>query len=183
MNSLVEPGFAKDPPVKLNVNAKILGLVLLILGALGILLDILGLITVLGFCGSFSVYGACSFPIIWTIGNLVALVAAVLVTAGGYRMYQENPQGKEWVVYGLVIRFVGAVISLIGNLTAYSGLVGVSFGGAVIFGLIINLIFFVIIYYLVVVSRFPHQAPLSPPGANAWGGGGGPSAPPPPPMR
>jgi hypothetical protein len=50
----------------------------------------------------------------------------------------------------------------------------------VIFGLIIDLIIYGVIYYLVVVSRFPGQAPLTPPGASSWNSGG-PAAPPPPP--
>lgn len=183
MNSLVEPGFAKDPPVKLNVNAKILGLVLLILGALGILVDLIALIGIFGFCSLYSspIYGSgCSLPVIWLLGTLVGLAATILGTTGAFRMYQENPQGKEWVVYGLILGFIGAVISLIGNLSAFNGLTGVAAGAGVIVGLVIDLIIYSIIYYLVVVSRFPSQAPMTPPTAGAWGG---PSAPPPPPMR
>jgi hypothetical protein len=179
-NSLVDPPFAKDPPVKVNVNAKTLGLVLLILGAIGIIFDLIGLIAILGFCGTYSIYGGCGFPILWLLGDLVSFAAVILGTLGAYRMYQGNPQGKEWVIYGLLLGIVGSVITLIGNLAAYSGLIGIGAGGGVIVGLIIDLIIYFIVYYLVVVSRFPGQAPLTPPAATSWGGGG-PAAPPPPP--
>jgi hypothetical protein len=175
MNALVDPPFAKDPPVKINVNAKTLGLVLLILGAIGILLQVIGLFTIFGFC---SAYFGCHFPILWLLGDIVGLGGTVLGTIGAYRMYEENPQGKEWVIYGLALGLVGAVLTLVGNLSAYSGLL-VGAGAGAIFGLIIDLIVYFIVYYLVVVSRFPSQAPLNPPGASSWGG---PSAPPPPPL-
>ena len=110
----------------------------------------------------------------------------IIGTIGAYRMYQLDPEGKQLVVYGLILGMVGAIVTLIGNLAAYSGLVGIGAGGGVIFGLVIDLIIYGILYYLVVVSRFPGQAPLSPSGATSWGAGGpgapgGPSAPPPPP--
>ena len=179
MNSLVDPPFANDPPVKVNVNAKTLGLVLLILGAIGILIEGLGLIGILGFCGTYSAYGGCNLPILWLLGDLVALAAVIIGTVGAYRMYQGDAEGKLWVVYGLILGIVGAVITLIGNYAAYSGLVGIGAGGAVIVGLIIDLIIYFVIYYLVVISRFPGQAPLTTTGTS-WTGGG-PSAPPPPP--
>lgn len=177
MSSIVDPPFAKDPPVKVNVNAKTLGLVLLILGAIGILFDLLGLIGILGFCGPYG--GICSFPILWLLGDLVAFAAVIVFTMGAYRMYQGNAQGKEWVVYGLLLAAAGAIITMIGNLAAYSGLLGISAGGGVIFGLIVELIIYFIVYYLVVVSRFPAEGALAPPPASSWGGG--PAAPPPPP--
>ncbi len=124
MNSLVDPPFAKDPPVKVNVNAKTLGLVLLILGALGILLDALALIGILGFCGSYSIYGGCNLPVLWLLGDLLGLAALIVGTIGAYRMYQLNPEGKQWVIYGLLLGIVGAVVTLIGNYAAYSGLIG-----------------------------------------------------------
>jgi hypothetical protein len=180
VNSLLEPPFAKDPPVKVNVNAKTLGLVLLILGAIGILVNALGLIGIFGFCGTYSVYGGCGLPVLWLLGDLIGLAAVIIGTMGAYRMYQGNREGKLPVIYGLILGVAGAVITLIGNLAAYSGLIGVGAGGTVVFSLVIDLIVYFVVYYLVVVSRFPGEAPLSPPSATTWGGG--PSAPPPPPL-
>ena len=103
LNSLVDPPFAKDPPVKVNVNAKTLGLVLLILGAIGILVDALALIGILGFCGTYSIYGGCNLPILWLLGDLIGLAAVIVGTIGAYRMYQLDPEGKQLVVYGLIL--------------------------------------------------------------------------------
>jgi hypothetical protein len=179
--NLVDPPFAHDPPVKVNVNAKTLGLVLLILGALGILLDLLGLIGILGFCTTTSIYGGCGLPILWLLGDLISLAGVIIGTIGAYRMYQLNPEGKLFVVYGLILGLVGAVVTVIGNYAAYSGLVGIGAGGAVIVGLVIDLIIYFVIYYLVVVSRFPGQAAFSSPTGTTWSSGGPPSSPPPPP--
>ncbi len=177
--NLVDPPFAKDPPVKMNVNAKTLGLVLLILGVLGLLLAALALIAIIGFCGGGNaIYGtACSLPVIWLLGDLIGLAALVIGTIGAYRMYQGNPEGKLWVIYGLIGRVIAAVISLVGNYSAYSNL-SASTGAGAVFGLVIDLAICFIVYYLVVVSRFPGQAPLT---ASATSWGGGPPAPPPPP--
>jgi hypothetical protein len=179
--NLVDPPFAHDPPVKVNVNAKTLGLVLLILGAIGILFGALGLVTILGFCTSNSLYVSCGLPVLWLLGDLIGLAGIIIGTIGAYRMYQLNPEGKLWVIYGLILGLVGAVVTLIGNYAAYSGFVGAGAGAGVIVGLIFDAIIYGIVYYLVVVSRFPGQAPLTSSATTTWGGGG-PSAPPPPPM-
>ena len=87
-------------------------------------------------------------------------------------MYNSNPAGKRLVIYGLAIGLAGAVLSLIGQI----GLIGYGAGGA-IFGLIVDIIIYGIIYYLVIISRFPGEAPLvTSPGT----GYGGPPPPPPP---
>jgi hypothetical protein len=179
--NLVDPPFAQDPPVKVNVNAKTLGLVLLILGAIGILLNVLALVTIFGFCTTNALYGGCGLPVLWLLGDLIGLAGVIIGTTGAYRMYQLNPEGKLWVIYGLMLGLAGAVVTLIGNYAAYSGLTGVGAGAGVIVGLIFDAIIYGIVYYLVVVSRFPGQAPLTPPATTTWSGGG-PSAPPPPPM-
>ncbi len=173
-NALTEPPFAANPPVKVNINAKTLGLVLMILGIIGLIFAIIGLLTIFGFCGGFGV-GLCGFPIIWLLGDLVGLAGLVIGTIGAYRMYQGLRQGKDWVIYGLALGLLGALIGLIGNIMAYSGLLG--FGAGAIVGFIIDLIIYFIVYYLVVISRFPGEAPL----VATPGGYGGYGAPPPPP--
>src|SRR5487761_1326725 len=99
MSALTNPPFAANPPVKMNVNAKTLGLVLLILGAIGILLGLFGLLGLFAFCGNYGYLTSCSLPILWLLGSLIGLAGAVLGAIGAYRMYQLNPQGKEWVIY------------------------------------------------------------------------------------
>src|SRR6266700_3794124 len=130
-NTLLEPGFAKDPPVKLNVNAKIGGLV-----------------AVFGFAGGFQA--------LWGLGIIIGLVADIMAAIGGFRMYQLDRSGKPLVIYGVALALIGAVVGLIGNIVAYSGIyaIGYSAAGAIV-GLIIDLIIYFIVYYLVIISRFP----------------------------
>lgn len=175
MNVLTNPPFAADPPLKWNINARILGLVIGILAALGALLGLISLFTIFGFCSG--LYG-CGFPVIWLFGSVVGLAGEVLAAIGGFRMYNRDREGKDLVIYGIVLAVVGSFINLIGSVLAYSGL-GIAFGGAAVFGFIVGLAIDVLIYYLVVISRFPHEQPLGPPGH--WGGSTPPGPPPPPP--
>jgi hypothetical protein len=167
-NVLTDPPFAANPPVKVNVNARILGLVIGILAAINAIFTLFvgGLLSVFSF-GIGSAF-------IWLLGVLIGLVAEILAAVGGFQMYNLNRNGKNLVIYGLALGLLGAVVILIGQLIAYSGLLLYSAGGA-IFGLIFAIIIYGIIYYMVVISRFPGEAPLAP------GAGGGYRTPPPPP--
>ena len=74
---------------------------------------------------------------------------------------------------------IAQVVNLIGTIIAYSGLAGLGLGigaGAII-GFIFWLVIRFIVYYLVVISRFPGEAPL----VSSPGGYGAPPPPPPPP--
>ncbi|HKR99605.1 MAG TPA: hypothetical protein VJU79_08835 [Candidatus Dormibacteraeota bacterium] len=166
-NALTDPPFAADPPVKLNVNARILGLVIGILAAIQAIFTLFvgGLLSVFTF-GIGSAF-------IWLLGVLIALVAEILAAVGGFQMYNLNRRGKDYVIYALAIGLGGAIVVLIGQLIAYSGLLLYSAGGAVA-GLIIDVIIYGVVYYLVVISRFPGEAPLAP-GAGTY------RTPPPPP--
>lgn len=166
-NALVNPSFASNPPVKLNVNARILGLVIGILAAIGLLLSLFagGLLSIFGFVGGLA-------PI-WLLGILVALVAEVMAAIGGFQMYNLNRRGKELVIYGLGLGIVGAVVTLVGEIIAYSGYIGYGASGA-IFSLIFDAIIYGCIYYLVVISRFPGEAPLVASAAGPPAGFGGP---------
>lgn len=174
-NILTDPPFAADPPVKVNVPAKTLGLVLLILGAIGIIFGILGLTATFGVC----TLGGCGFPILWLLGALIGLVGVCVGTYGAYLMYQVNRDGKRLVIYGLAIGFLGGIVSTIGTIIFYSGyaVLGVGYGGAIV-GLIIDAIIYGIVWYLVIISRWPGDAPLV---ATAPPGGYGSPPPPPPP--
>ncbi len=165
-NALVNPSFASNPPVKLNVNARILGLVIGILAAIGLLLSLFagGLLSIFGFVGGLS-------PI-WLLGILVAIAAEVLAALGGFQMYNLNARGKELVIYGLALGLVGAVLTLVGEIIAYSGYTYLYSSGGAIVGLIVDIIIYGCIYYLVVISRFPSQPPL------VGSGFGGPPTPP-----
>jgi hypothetical protein len=179
-NTLLEPPFAANPPVKLNVNAKILGLVIGILALIGAVFG--GLVG-----GLFSLFSlaAGGFGGIWLIGILLTLIADVVAAIGGFQMYSMNRAGKRLVIYALAIGVLASVVTAIGNIIAYSGLYvlgGYSAGGA-IFGLIFGVIIYAIIYYIVVISRWPGDVPLvaSPGGYGNPPASGGYGSPPPPP--
>jgi len=177
-NALTDPPFAADPPVKLNVNAKILGLVIGILATIGAIFSLLGLLAAFGACtiGGLTITG-CGFPVVWLLGAAVQLVAFILGAVGGFRMYQLNSEGKLNVIYGLVLGAVGTILYLVGNIIFYSGFTigGVGYGSAIV-SVVIDLIVIFIFYYLVVISRFPGEAPL----VASPGGYGAPPPPPPP---
>jgi len=179
-NILTDPPFAADPPVKLNIPAKTLGLVLLILGAIGIIFGLLGLFATFGVCS----FGDCGFPILWLLGAIIGLIGVVIGTFGAYQMYQVNRDGKRLVIYGLAIGFLGGIVSTIGNIIFYSSyaILGVGYGGA-IFGLIIDVIVYACVWYVVIISRFPGDAPLVASGPTGGYGSppGGYGSPPPPP--
>jgi hypothetical protein len=141
LDTLVNPPFANDPPVKLNLDAKVVGLVVGILGALGALLSFFGLIGLLGVTAAAAFAGIFFLAL---IGLLVNLVADVMTAIGGWRMYQGDASGKRLVIYGLAIAFVAEIILAI----------GLSVGSA-----IVQLVVLAVIYYIVVVSRYPDKAP------------------------
>ena len=143
LDTLVNPPFANDPPVKVNLDAKVVGLVVAILAGLGALLSLLA---VLGLLGAGAVAGSTFAGIFFLalIGVLVNLVADVMAAIGGWQMYQGNESGKRLAIYGLALAFAAQLVQMIG------------FGSA---GGILGLILLAIVYYAIVVSRYPSQAP------------------------
>lgn len=142
LDSLLAPPFAADPPVKLNVPAKTLGLILAILGAIGAVFGILAVLALLGLNAA----GFGGIFLLALIGTIVGAIGTVVGAWGGYQMYQEKREGKKFAIYGLVINTVGSLIAAIGG----SGLVGWIVGALIAF----------VVYYLIVISRFPGEAPL-----------------------
>lgn len=139
LDSLVDPEFAKDPPVKLNLDAKVVGIVLAILAGLGALLGLLGLV------GLFAVGAAFGHILVLAfIGLIIAIVADVMSAIGGWRMYKGRVEGKRLAIYGIGLAFIAELIVIIGY-----GL------GA---GAVIQLIVLLLFYYAVVVSRFSPEA-------------------------
>jgi hypothetical protein len=160
-----------DPPVKLNISAKIIGLIACILAALGLLGYLFAIPAVLLIGTAETVLGVpvgthSGILVLALLGLGVGVVAALLELVGGYRMYQENPEGKRLLIYGIALGAAGSVIYGIG----YSGI------GGVIVGLVIDFI----VYYIVVISRFSNEAPLVAGGATPPPP---PAAPPPPPYE
>ena len=143
LDTLVNPPFANDPPVKINFDAKVVGLVVAILAAIGALFSLLALLGLLG-ASAVAGSGFAGIFFIALIGVLVNLVADVMTAIGGWQMYQGNESGKRLAIYGLALAFVAQIVQMIGFGSA-SGILG--------------LILLAIIYYAIVVSRYPSQAP------------------------
>ena len=142
-DTLLSPSFAEDPPVKLNVNARTLGLVIAILAGLGLLFELIGLLGLLslGAAVAGTVFGGIVFLAV--VGIVVDLAAAGLSLIGGWQMHQGRRDGKNLVIYGLVVGFIGEIV--------------VGLGYASIANAFVGLIILAIVYYLVVISRFPDE--------------------------
>jgi len=166
LDPLVNPTFLdrNNPPLKVNVSAKTMGIIVLVLGILGIVGYLILIPSVLAIGTITSALGVAvqtsGILFLALIGLVIGLVADLIGTVGGYQMYQGNHEGKRLVIYGLVI---GTASNLLFNI-----------GYASVGGWIVNLIITGIAYYFVVISRWPDEAPLVTTG-------GGTSAPPPPP--
>ena len=81
LDSLVEPSFAKDPPVKVTLDAKVVGIVLAILAGLGVLLGLVGLLGLFAVGSAFGRILALAF-----IGVIIAVIADILCVMGGWQM-------------------------------------------------------------------------------------------------
>lgn len=149
VNTLVNPPFAQNPPVRINIDSKILGIIIAILSGLAILFGLGGLFALLGVGALLAVNaGLASLLPLAFIGLLVGLVSEVMSLMGGWQMYQGNAEGKRLVIYGLAVGFLAEIVYGIGYVSL----------GSVILPLIVIAIF----YYLVVVSRFPGEQPVPP---------------------
>jgi hypothetical protein len=141
MDELLSPSFMKDPPVKLDIPAKTLGLVCAILAGISTVFGVIGL---LGVSALATVAGAGA---LFLVGSVINVIGSALVAWGGYKMYQGDRDGKRLAIYGLVANAVGSLIVAVGS----GGLVGWIFNLAILF----------IIYYLIVISRFEGDPKLA----------------------
>jgi hypothetical protein len=135
MDTLLDPPFAKNPAFR--ADAKIVGIVCAVLAGLAVLFGLLALPFTLSLLGA--------APIL-ALSLLLSLVGNALVAYGGWQMYQGKAEGKRWVIYGLAISFVTALVAM---------LMG---SGSQLLGLIIT----AIVYYVVVTSRYPSAASTGP---------------------
>ena len=161
MSSLTDPPFADNPPLKVNVDSRVLGLVIgilsLVAGLAWLLVSIAGLWVVGSvnpYCNSFAQPGvSCGnnsgIFALGLIGFLLVLAGYLLAAVGGFRMFAMVRDAKSQAIYGLLLGVVGGLIATIG----YGGFLSV---------LIFDVVLAVVVYYLVVVSRFPDEEPLVP---------------------
>jgi hypothetical protein len=153
---LIHPTFwdPNNPPLKVNVNAKTIGLVAAILGAIGLLLYLFLIPATLAIGTAMTVLGTAipgtvhpGILIVALVGLVIALISEILWTWGGWKMYNEDAEGRKMVVASLGISIVGSIVYNIGSGSA-TGWLG-------------SLIISAIIYYFVMIARFPNEAPLT----------------------
>jgi hypothetical protein len=130
LRSILEPDFAKDPPIKVSLSATMLGGVVTVLGALGVLVALLAALGATAFAGA-------GLPFIVLV--LLRGAGAGLAAYGGYQMYQYDAAGKNRVIYGIVLFFIPELLLVI-----YSPL-------SELFALLVA----ASLYYLVILSHFP----------------------------
>jgi hypothetical protein len=140
LDTLLDPPFAKDPPVKLDIPAKTLGLVYAILAGISTFFGVIGVL------GVSALTAVANTGALFLVGTVINVVGSALVAWGGYKMYQGVRDGKRFVVYGLVASAVGSLIAALGNL----GLAG----------WIVNAVILFVLYYLVIISRFEGEPKL-----------------------
>ena len=145
LNQLLDPPFAKDPPVKLDIPAKTLGLIYAVLGGIAALFGLFALVALFGLNNVATLTGFSGVWILLVIGSLVSEAGTALAAWGGYRMYQEDRGGKKPVVLGLAITVVGGLVSALG-----------AFGGGLP-GWILSTAVTFVLYYLVIISRFSEE--------------------------
>jgi len=146
MGMLVHPSFENDPPLKINVPAKTLGLILAIVYLIFALFSLIGIPLALLGGALLAASGAGHITFLIIVGAVIALIGNALVAYGGFKMFGLNPEGKTSVIYGLFLGVIASVVGAIGFESA-TGLIGPILVAA-------------IVYYFVVISRFPNEAPL-----------------------
>ena len=178
-NILTDPPFAADPPIKVNIPAKTVGIVAAILGILELI-----------FFGLFGLFAAFALTTLATVcdgltncntgGIFFLALVGVIVDSGRLaalphrRLPDVQPESRRQEPGHLRPRARTRrrdLLELIGGLGAG--------------GFIFDIIWFVVGWYIVVISRWPGDAPLVAAGptggyGNPPGGYGSPPPPPPP---
>ncbi len=160
-NGLVRPPFAARPPIRLNLDARLLGLVLTILGIIATVVSLLYVLGVSSLCNGLVL---CSFPTVNVAGTVLLTAGWAVMTVGVVMMLTLTGGGRALAVYGVVAAALGDVVSLVGNIVfvgANSLYYRLGAGSIVIF--VFWLIVAAILYYLVVTGR-PAGEPADPAG-------------------
>jgi len=163
-NGLVRPPFAEHPAIRLGLDARLLGVVLAVLGIPAAIISVLFVAGVSNLCNGLVL---CSFPSVDVAGTTLLTVGWLVMTVGVAMMLSLAPGGRAVAVYGLVVAVVGDVVSLVGNIVfvgANSLYYRLGAGSIVIF--LIWLVVAAILYYLVVTSRVagePREPAAEPP--------------------
>ena len=154
LDFLVEPTFIdrNNPPLKVNVSAKVIGWITVVLAAIGLLGLLLAFPVVLAIGSAVTVLGVTTgyHPgvfVLALIGIILVAIATLMALVGGWQMVQGNHNGRRLLIQALALN---TAFSLVYN-------IGLASIGQFVLHVIIN----AIIYYFVLISRFPDEAPLA----------------------
>jgi hypothetical protein len=144
-NALVNPRFAANPPLGLKVDAKSIGIVVIIFSLYSIGTQSISVAIFVGI--SFSVRWAGIFSshgfFFQTFGPMFGLLGALLSLWGGWRMWRGYSTGKNWIVAGLGLGIVSDVAFSLTFPAAWQIDLQSAFGVVLLLGLC----------YVVVISR------------------------------
>lgn len=144
--ALVHPRFARNPPLGLKVDAKSIGIVVVVfslysIGTQSISVAIfVGISFFVRWAGIFSSQGF----FLQTFGPMVGLIGALLSLWGGWRMWRGYSTGKNWIVAGLGLGILSDVAFSLTFPAAWQIDLQSVFGVVFLLGLC----------YVVVISRF-----------------------------
>ena len=140
LDSLVNPPFATNPPIRISVDAKYIGLAVAILALPFALANSYNLVVLLSALNSGIQSINVGIWLLFFVDIVLTLVAAVMALIGGWRMLRRDPAGKRLAIYGVGLAFL------------VEALIGLGFGTGL--SSIVRLVILAMLYYAVVVSRF-----------------------------
>jgi hypothetical protein len=151
LDFLVEPTFIdrSNPPLK--VSATVIGWIAVVLSALGLLGLLIAIPVVFAVGTAMALVGGTtgSHPGIFLLallGLVLVAITTLMALVGGWQMTQGNHNGRRLLIQSLALN---VIFSLIYN-------IGLANVGQFILHLVVN----AIIYYFVVISRFPDELPV-----------------------
>jgi hypothetical protein len=148
LDFLVEPTFIdrSNPPLK--VSATVIGWIAVVLAALGLLGLLIAIPVVFAVGTAVALVGGTTGShagifLLALLGLVLVAITTLMALVGGWQMTQGNHNGRRLLIQSLALN---VIFSLIYN-------IGLANVGQFILHLVVN----AIIYYFVVISRFPDE--------------------------
>lgn len=151
LDFLVEPTFIDRSNPPLRVSATTIGWIAVVLAALGLLGLLIAIPVVFAVGTAVALAGGTTGShsgifLLALLGLVLTAITTLIALVGGWQMTQGNHNGRRLLIQALALNLI---FSLIYN-------IGVANVGNFIFQLIVD----GIIYYFVVISRFPDEVPM-----------------------
>jgi hypothetical protein len=150
LDFLVEPTFIDRSNPPLRVSATVIGWIAVVLSALGLLGLLLTIPVVFAVGTAVALAGGTTghsgIFLLALLGLILVAITTLMALVGGWQMTQGNHNGRRLLIQSLALN---TLFSLIYN-------IGLANVGQFILHLVVN----AIIYYFVVISRFPDEVPV-----------------------